>query len=480
MVAAMVLAALLRFPGIESQSLWIDEYESWEQSLWPVAPLLTVDDGQPPLFPLLMKGVCGWLGTDACGRYVSAVFGVATVGLVVAVGTMFFGRRTGVFAGALLAGSPLHVFYSGEGRMYALLAFWSVLSWMLLWRAVRREGRTDWFAFALATIGGLLTHYTYAGLIAAQMIALGLVARRQGLSVRPALWAVVAVAAGLTLGLSVFDELLQGPIAPRRSLEILALGYTGFTFVAGFGMGPSVADLHRGLPWEAVLAHWPEVAAVGVLGLLLATAGQRSLWSGGVSNIYLAAWAFIPPLIAFGVSAASGVTYNVRYSIASLPAFALLSARGLLSLPSVARVLLCLALVAVTAISILRMRSHPDYMREDLRAAGAFLGEAARDGDRVVVSARYLARLLGHYYPDGGPIDPLPTPGVAVPHDAEKLFHALAIGPGSVWLVLSREWDDDPRGLLRAELAARRIRPAFEGKGVTVYAIRSSSSRGTQ
>jgi hypothetical protein len=299
---------------------------------------------------------------------------------------------------------------------------------------------------------------------------LSFIAYRRRFSRRLALFALAVLAVGFTLGARVFDEVLSGPIAPLRSLEAMALPYTGFAFVAGFGMGPSVAELHRSLPWQSALGHWPEVAAVAVVGLVLVITGLRTLRSGCVSNVCLVAWIFIPPLVAFGVSAASGVTYNVRYSIAALPAFALFASRGLLSLPAVARVLLCIALAAISAFSLIRTRSHPDYVREDLRAAGAFLAGATTDGDWVVVSARYLDRVLGHYYLPGRSVYPLPLVRIATSHDASATLNALADRPESVWLVLAREWDEDPGGFLRAELKARRIPPAFQGNGVILSA----------
>jgi hypothetical protein len=358
--------------------------------------------------------------------------------------------------------------------MYALVGFWAVFSWLHLWRALGHERCRDWMLFALATLGGLSTHYSYLALLIAQMIVVGFVAYRRGLSRRPGLYAAAAVAVALMLGAPIFDEVLQGPVGPRRGFEAMVFPYTGFAFVAGFGIGPSLAELHRGLPWQAVLAHWPEITAVGVVGLCLAVAGLRAIRSGGESNLCLVAWAFIPPLTVFAVSAATGVAYNVRYSIAALPAFALLSARGLLSLPTRARAPLSLALVAIAALSIVRMRTHPDYVREDLRAAGVFLESATSDGDRVVVSARYLVPLLGHYYPNRRPVDPLPRANLAAVEGAQRLLHKLATGPGSVWLVLSREWDDDPQGFLRAALKVRQIQPAYNRNGVTIFVIRSS------
>ena len=52
-LACMLVAALLRWPGLDAQSLWIDEIYSVEVTRWDVGTVLRVQDGHPPLYALL-------------------------------------------------------------------------------------------------------------------------------------------------------------------------------------------------------------------------------------------------------------------------------------------------------------------------------------------------------------------------------------------------------------------------------------------
>src|SRR5262245_1370997 len=98
LVACLLLAAMLRFPRLGAQSLWIDEISSLDAAKLPFRELLTLADGHPPLHDLLLK-VTGW-GTysDLRGRAMAAVAGTVTVGLVMWFGASAFDLRTGTLA----------------------------------------------------------------------------------------------------------------------------------------------------------------------------------------------------------------------------------------------------------------------------------------------------------------------------------------------------------------------------------------------
>jgi uncharacterized membrane protein len=135
--AILLLAAALRFPGLDDQSLWSDEIYSVESARWPLPVLLSVQDGHPPLYGLILKALDRIVPSDLNGRIVSAVAGIAAVGAILALGCTIADRRTGVLAALLLAIAPLHVWYSREGRMYALVALCSVTASWCFVRALR-------------------------------------------------------------------------------------------------------------------------------------------------------------------------------------------------------------------------------------------------------------------------------------------------------------------------------------------------------
>ncbi len=451
-VAILLLAAALRLPGLDDQSLWTDEIYSADSAHWPLPVLLSVQDGHPPLYGLLLKALDRFRDSDVNGRLVSAVAGIGTVAALLALGCAVADRRTAVLGAFILATAPLHVWYSREGRMYALVAACSVTGSWLFVRALRDGGPGAWIGYALVTVIGLLTHYLYGAIVLAQ--AAFVVLRRFGdrLTLRR-----LAIAAGALLAVAALAFGLLGrevaAVGHQRAFEWLAVPYTAFTFVGGFGLGPPVETLHRerGLATIAA-AYWPDFAAVLLIGGALAWAAVRALPSLGEWGLYLVLWILVPALVTFGGAWLKDGAYNVRYLFGTFPAFVLLAAAGLARAPRWYGITCLSGLVLLAALSIGRDRFDARYAREDLRGAARYLREHVSAGAPVTVSAHYVIEGLEHY--DAPPrLEPLPVHPVQSVADADTVLATLT-GSGR-WLVLSRDWEDDPAGYLDRAIAAR-------------------------
>ena len=189
-------------------------------------------------------------------------------------------------------------------------------------------------------------------------------------------------------------------------------------------------------------------------------------------------WAVAPPLLVFAGSWLRDGAFNVRYAITALPGIVLCLAL-VLTAGSTRRLALGLcAFVALSALSIQRERSDPRYFREDYRSAGAYLAAHAVEGDRVVVAAHYAIQGIAHYYRGPAPVEPLPVRPVHSVEDAAANLRALdtTAGGRGVWIVLAREWDDDPVGHLEAALGARGVPPATRFPGVRIFRLAPSRS----
>jgi 4-amino-4-deoxy-L-arabinose transferase-like glycosyltransferase len=463
LVGCVGLAAVLRFPGLGDQSLWIDEINNLELAPWPQYT-------NSPLHSLLIDVVRCWWSSDLAGRTISAIAGTLSVGLLLVLGTRLWDRRTGILAALLLAISPLHVWYSREGRGYALFALCSIVSTLYLEVVVRdHERRAALAGYAIATCCGLVSHYAYAAVLIAQT-AFFCMHLRDG-----RLWPLLSVvgAASLAVGLvvAVIVRNLGTMIGSFRGFTWLAVPYTAVVFVAGFGIGPSVEELHRNTTLAALAPYWPEVAAVAAIGLPLVFSGVRALKEAGPWGQYLLLWLVTPVVLGIGAARVTGAAFNVRYVIGSLPAFELLLARGLARQGRVWATVSVCALVAVSAVSIGRDRFDPRRAREDLRAAGRYLQAVAAPADAIVVSATDVSFALPHYYHGNVRIDRIPAAALVSASDATAELRRLGDGGHITWLVLSRDWQDDPRGFLDHELAAERLVPAARFAGVRIYRL---------
>ena len=162
--ALVVLAAVLRFTALSSQSYWIDEtvtaarlHGSFYDTL---AAFHRPDESEGPLY-----FVVGWFwarvfGTDEFGlRSLSALLGILTVPVAFETGRMLMNRRVGLAVAALVAVSPVMVWYSQEARAYALFVLLSALSFLFFVRLLESPRALNYAGWSVASSLALVTHY---------------------------------------------------------------------------------------------------------------------------------------------------------------------------------------------------------------------------------------------------------------------------------------------------------------------------------
>ena len=184
--AILALAAALRFYHIGQLEMWVDEDYSVVAATAPQGVLrCCMDDNNPPLYFLLLKGWIGVFGTSEAGvRSLSAVLGVAQLGLMgLLLARLGLGRRVALWAMLLGALAPLHHYYSQEARGYTLdYLMLTVLLWSLA-RAVAAGLRRDWAVHGLCLLAALYTHNLFVFFIPA--LVLGAWALGLGRIIRP-------------------------------------------------------------------------------------------------------------------------------------------------------------------------------------------------------------------------------------------------------------------------------------------------------
>ncbi len=127
----LLLALVIRLINLGGRALWYDEafavlFASKGLSAMLYGTLTPVAGGAADIHPLLYYGTLDvWMrifGESAFAvRFLSVVYGVATVAMVYLLAKSLFDAKTGLMAGVITAIAPFHVQYSQETRMYALL-----------------------------------------------------------------------------------------------------------------------------------------------------------------------------------------------------------------------------------------------------------------------------------------------------------------------------------------------------------------------
>ncbi len=178
----LLLGTVLRLYGLEDQSLWNDELESWRQSSFDT-PMEVLREGvipntHPPAFQLLLYGVVQCLGSrEALLRLPSAVSGVLAILVIYLLGRRLFSHREGLLAAFFLAVLWAPIYYSQEARNYSLLLLFTELAaYFWLGMVLQTREREPWkqrdvLGYILTALAASYTHYFGLLLIALQGLA---------------------------------------------------------------------------------------------------------------------------------------------------------------------------------------------------------------------------------------------------------------------------------------------------------------------
>lgn len=200
LLALIALAALLRFATLDAKGLWEDEAATAFLVRMDLASMLGAivsTQDTPPLFFLLASGWAKLFGSGEVGlRSLSALIGLGVVPVGYLVGREFVSSRVGLMTAALIAVSPLLVWYSQEARSYSLLVLTSTVALLFFARALRDPRPRELGVWAAASSLSIATHYFAAFVVVPEMLwLLHAIGRRR--AVLAAVGATIAVGAAL-------------------------------------------------------------------------------------------------------------------------------------------------------------------------------------------------------------------------------------------------------------------------------------------
>ncbi len=372
--AILVIAAVLRIGGLTAESFWGDEVLTVYSSEAPTTQIIDAvrtKETAPPFYFIVINLWARCFGaSDLALRLPSALMGIATVALLWRVASELFDPTVALTAAALLALAPIHIAYSQEARMYALLVLLLTLNLWTVFR-VMRSGSTRWqVAYVLTAAMALLTH-TFAAftLLAVNLFWLVRFIRRGETGVTWRRW--------LTLNASVI--VLFGPWVPA-----------------------TLENARMGLPWltksttflEAFVGYAGFLPMLGILGLCAGAAISEAARRRDDRILLLVLLAIVPVLgpITYGM-------FTTRYGIAALIAVTMLAAYGASGIGR----WMCVVLVMFAALgwAMTSTLGHARYLnytpKADVRGSMAFVRQRASDGDAVVAGSRVVGHVMQHY-----------------------------------------------------------------------------------
>jgi hypothetical protein len=444
LAAALFATALVRWPLLARQGLWVDEVfslamatghslehpaaeadpargdfvegeagqpaSSWDAYLRhddpPAGPgrvlrAVLLSDTSPPLYYVLLWAWTGVLGTsDSALRAFSLVCALACLPFLVRLASWAGGRQAVLPASFLFAFAPLSLYYGTEGRMYALLWLCVVAhAWLTIVVTVRGLAPLRAMAWIATSACGLLTHYFFVFPWVALTLLLLV---RPGRATRRAVVACIGLAALAVLPW--YAQVGESLARWRITQDWLTRAPDGFS-------RPAAAwELFQVFFSGSEENQWGEHRAARAASLaIFALLGAHFLWRRrarafaprrlGLWCWLVAAWA--GPLVFDAVRGTYTVAVS-RYALAGLPAALLLAAAALGALGPGSRALVLVGLALAWAPHLGMMLRMPSRSWCPLREVARSL-EHDRSTESLVLLHSIPSGVLGiaRYYRGG-------------------------------------------------------------------------------
>lgn len=467
LLCLVLLAFGLRLYHLDYQSLWRDEMDAIlfaRRDLSGLVPLFTTPGHNGPLYYTILHFWIRLAGdSEFSVRFLSLVCGVLAVPVIFRLGRRWVGDRGGAVGALLCATSPYLVWYSQEGKMYALLFLLSMLSTLVYLLSLEQNRVYLWASYLMVTAVSLYVHLL-AILIVPFHLLLFFVTWPRYRAAWKSWLATYAILALPYLPLARWEvALLVRPFTTGHQFfwlhEILALLLFAFSLNSAPYRSLLPLALFVFLFLGGLVLYRRRTVKPGRDALqVLLTAHQESV----VLGLYL----FVPIVCLFLVSLGMPI-FADRYLITVVPAYLLLLAGGAVAVRerSTGLAAVCLAGVLASNLYVVTLQGHTK-IKSDFRCAAEYIEEEGR-GDLLVFLIPQGRPVFDYYYGDRFTwVDAPYTNGGMGPQGVAAEMDVATHGHGEVWLVVSetelwdkqelvRQWFDDHGTLLEKRSCAR-------------------------
>lgn len=481
------LGAGLRLATLGRQSLWLDEGFSYWMANRPWTTLLASlpnNDTHPPLHYLILQPMIALGGSEWLLRLPSALAGIASIGLLFALGKELFDRKTGLIAAFILAIAPFHLWFAQEARMYALVAVLSLAAGLFAARALRTNRRRDWLLFGLCEGLALLADVAAIWFVLAVNTAWLLSVRKYWRSQRFWPWLaaqLLALALYLLWLPSSLQQLSNGITGwiPPATLTVLARTLTDF--IGSYEQRSTLESV-----FSLMVIVIPLVAAARQLFREASTKTMPYILSG--------CWFFIPiglaflfsqpyfrvPLFSSIVGQGRSIFLTRNLIVASFPLYLLL-ARGLILSRRPVSYAVLVALVAMSALSYYQNVLLDS--KEDYRTAAQIVNEHTVTDDVIVFAPPYLELPFEYYY-DRSPFTEISLDTLTEGVISDHLFQT-DLSPIEVinrypraWLIMNSDniYREDAAGLKHVLETRGSLLESHQVHGVSVFLFKMSAA----
>ncbi len=468
----LVIAAATALMGLGSQSLTMDEVIETQTATLPAAEIIQLPNSYPPLYHLLRK-MWDRLDTSELGqRHFSVVVGLLSIVVMWRLAAAAVDEGVALAAAAITTISPLHIYYSQEGRPNILFLSLTACGIYYGWRLVQGATAWDRWLFVAVGVAGCFTHYYFAFVLVA--IGVGVLCNK-GPKYFLRTIGPPAVAIGLAclplLLLIQSDFTYQRDLRTPRPASLAAIGYTVFSFESGYTLGPSRSQLHTISVREAAQSALPWFLLIGLYVVPTWARGVRFLAKRDQLAYWMSA-VFVPLLLTVMACRLFGLTFNSRFLLCCWVPYAIVLASGIMAFAVRIRLMVGTLMLIVAGMAVYHHHHDPLYANEDLRSAVRYIHQF--EPRPIVVCAGYMHDVVNHYLPQSDKAWPqvprLKDRAHSEGSTVEVLKAVEALDGQKFWFIYCRAYDGDPEGEILGALSAKYgLQPVCEAPGVVIY-----------
>lgn len=445
LISILLLGSLLRFYGLENQSLSNDELSAWTRSRYD--DLSTVINSgvrpgvNPPGYLTFLHFVQKYMGdSESALRFPSAISGVLSIFVIYLLGVRLYSHREGLIASAFMAVFWCPIYYSQTARAYSMLLLFTLLA-TYLWISIlesltHHHGLSHYLMLGYIVSATVCSYLHHFGLYLIALQGLGAVLsfarRREGLARILIIYLVILIAYLPWLPAMV-EDLLGGPTWIEPPAFGSFLHYLKFLFN------------DSSLLLVGVLILYWFLLRRGVYDLLKTTEYSKMRITILSPGLLLALWLVVPFAGAYVESILWIPTLAFRNLIISLPAAYLLLSRSITQLPVRAgyRAIITLVMVALFLSDLVfpmryYWQPHNDQFRE---AVGFVVQHDNTHEGALIIAYVHNQDYLNYYFERGGSakrVDIIAGEREDVPEVADLLS---AQSPRYVWYIAHRDPD---------------------------------------
>ena len=482
LLAILCLGLFLRIYDLAGESMWLDESISLRLAHKGFSAIIKnrASNVHPPFYFVLLRYWVALFGdSEFASRFLSVLFGVASIFMIYKVGSLFFDQQTGLLSSLLLATSSFHIQYSQEARAYGLMALLTLLSLYFFKRLLGGGGHRDKIGYVISTTFLAYTHVfgLFIVIVENLYVFTAFPLSRRDLKLPIKKWVLLQSFVAFLLAPWIpvlFKQVYRFQGVFRREAPSIGMVFSTFERFAG-SEGLVVLFILFALLSTVTWRRGREGGNGKEPSTLPEGFGPKVIFTDFRDIYLLLLWLFIPIILPFLISQFSAPIYKHRCVIGASLAWYLLVAKGIRNLTWNPAKLTATALISVLSL-VAVWGYYGKVQKEQWKEAANYIDARAKSEDLVLFNAGYSQRPF-NYYSQRSDLTKKSFPkGIAEENEkAMDNLSSLTRDYGRVWLILSHS--HDYKGLsVKALEGIYRLAERQDFKGITIYLFQKSGS----